>query len=141
MLDSDCDECALLRATQSALGEQGGPPFCPKCGARVFYSALKKPTREEAVAWSKEGEPASSVLARLPIEGEFEEPSQALDRPKPSVASFLRRIADDLDGGRASTSGTDFTFSRLRIIGPGYDLFVGQYDPNRDHPHRYRKRS
>jgi hypothetical protein len=69
------------------------------------------------------------------------EPSTALGHPKPSVAQFLRRIADDLDAGRAATVGTHFTFERLRVQGPGYDLFIGRWDPDLHHPIRARQRT
>lgn len=65
------------------------------------------------------------------VDAAFVEATQALVRPWPTVADFLRRLADDLDAKRATTVGRDETFERLRIMGPGYDLFIGRYDPER----------
>lgn len=112
-----CPKCDQILRQAEALGEKGGPPFCPSCGERLFTSALKK---VDAVYIEPEPETAAPLA-----------------RPKPTVAEFLRRIADDLDAHRAQTSGTDFTFERLRIQGPGYNLFVGRWDPHLHHPHRY----
>jgi hypothetical protein len=114
------------------------------CGGRLFESTLRKYSRgADVLAWKEPGvvegefvEP-SAELDRAGID--FNQPSMELGRPKPSVASFLRAMADDLDAHRASTVGRDFTFERIRITGPSYDVFFGRYDPNRDHPHRYRK--
>jgi hypothetical protein len=119
-----CPTCSRLKKTAEALGEKGGPPFCPDCGERVFTSALKKRSPDAV-------EPEARV-----VEGEFERPSTDLAHPKMTAAEFLRRLANDLDAGRAQTVGTDFSFERLRIRGPGYDLFIGRYDPDRHHPWR-----
>ena len=86
-----------------ALGEKGGPPFCPSCGERLFTSALKE-------------------LDAVYIEPE-PETAAPLARPKPT-RGVPPAHSDDLDAHRAQTSGTDFTFERLRIQGPGYNLFV-----------------
>jgi len=122
-----CPECVRIRERRAAL-EKGGnvsaTPTCPACNRPVFTSAMERPALE---------------MVPSPAEGSFEEPSTALARPKRSVASFLREMADDLDAGRAHTVGTDFQFQRIRIMSMGYDLFFGRYDPDRDHPHRYRR--
>lgn len=129
MSPSPCPTCLRLRRQAEALGEKGGPPTCPECGAPLFTSALKR----RAVALVPVVEVPIEVTAQVVYR------VKDLDRPKPTVAEFLRRIADDLDAHRASTIGTDFKFERIRVMGPGYDLLFGRYDPERDHPWRRRK--
>lgn len=102
-----CPKCGKILRRAEALGEKGGPPFCPSCGERLFTSALKKVDAETTVYIEPESETAAPLA-----------------RPKPSVAQFLRRIADDLDAHRAQTSGTDFTFQRLRIQSDSYDITI-----------------
>jgi hypothetical protein len=59
-----------------------------------------------------------------PVDGQFVEPSTELDRPKPSVADFLQRVADDLRARRAIVVGTDMTFERMRIKSIDYDIMI-----------------
>lgn len=106
--------------------------FCTGCGERLLPSAITK--------MDPQGNPEEAICIEAEsVQGTLEEPSTELAHPKPSVADFLRRIAADLDARRAQTVGTDFTFERLHVIGPGYDLFIGRWDPLRHHPHRYRR--